>query len=92
MQSMNNSRLYFPQNIFPNKSNPCCVSNTTYLLNKLRSAVNSTIIKNITRPRCLLLDSIGLVVTVEEGSSGSSPSFDRLDPVTLELQTTDNTL
>ncbi|UJR29432.1 hypothetical protein I4U23_010644 [Adineta vaga] len=85
IQSINNSRLYFLQNIFPNKSNPCCLSNTTFLLDKLRLALNSSITSVINRPRCLLLDDDNLVATIEEGNVNSY-YFTRFDPVSLVVQ------
>ncbi|UJR16663.1 hypothetical protein I4U23_003563 [Adineta vaga] len=83
-QSMNNSRVYFPQNIFPNASNPCCMSNTTLLLQKLQNASNRMINVTVTKPRCLLLDDTGVLVTIEQTST--VPSYlDRFDPQTLTL-------
>jgi hypothetical protein len=85
IQSLNNSRLYFLQNIFPNSSNSCCMSNTTLLLSKLQNATNTMISITVTTPRCLLIDNNGSLVTVEQTSS--TPSYmDRLDPKTLTLQ------
>lgn len=85
IQSLNNSRLYFLQNIYPNPSNPCCLSNTTLLLQKLQNSANNMINITITKPRCLLIDNNGSLVTVEQ--TNSIPSYmDRIDPKTLTLQ------
>ncbi|CAF1076586.1 unnamed protein product [Adineta ricciae] len=83
-QSSSNSRIYFPQSILPNASNPCCMSNTTLLLQKLQNAANPMINVTITQPRCLLIDNNGSLVTIEQISNGQS-YFDRLDPQTLTL-------
>ncbi|CAF0857944.1 unnamed protein product [Adineta steineri] len=82
IQSMNNSRLYFVRNIFPNASNPCCVSNITLILQKLQNAMANAISTSVNIPRCLLLNSNGSLITIEQPLS--VPSYlDRFDPQTL---------
>jgi hypothetical protein len=71
--------------MFPNASNPCCVSNLTYILERLQQSFNASIFRNVSNPRCLLLDGDGLLITVEQVTNGSS-YFDRFDPTTLTFQ------
>ena len=63
IQSTSQARLYFLQQIFPNASQ-CCISNTSYLLNKLNTT--ASIITQVFSPRCLVLDNNGYIVTVSQ--------------------------
>ncbi|CAF1406599.1 unnamed protein product [Adineta steineri] len=87
LQSSYNSRLYFVQDIFPNASNPCCISNITFILEKLQKYYEYDIYisVDVPTPRCLLLDDDGSVVTIEQISDTAS-SFDRFDPETLSFR------
>ncbi len=63
LQSTSQARLYFLQQIFPNTSQ-CCISNTSYLLNKLNTT--TPIITQVFSPRCLVLDNNGYIVTISQ--------------------------
>ncbi|UJR17442.1 hypothetical protein I4U23_004337 [Adineta vaga] len=82
IQSMNNSRLYFLQNIRPQASIPCCMSNTTLLLRKLQNSSNRMISINVNKPRCIVLDESNSLVAVTH-TNGVPSYFDRFNPQTL---------
>lgn len=65
IQSSLQTRLYFLQKIFPNTSQ-CCMPDTSYLMNRLRTAIPISI--NVSSSCCLILDNHGYLVTVSESN------------------------
>ncbi|CAF1395833.1 unnamed protein product [Adineta ricciae] len=57
------ARLYFPRQIFPNRSQGC-MPNINILLSKLTSGNRATV--NISSPSELLMDSLGYISTVDQ--------------------------
>lgn len=62
IRSTENIRLYFPQGIFPNKSE-CCMRDINYLLTKLRNGTWTYV--NTTLNRNLLTDDNAYIVSIE---------------------------
>ncbi|CAF1422054.1 unnamed protein product [Adineta ricciae] len=75
LEKTRNTRLYFPQQVFPNLSQ--CMSNLNSLLNQLKMA-NMTII-NVPNPRDAIIDDHGYLVTIEQFTN----QLTRFDPTTL---------
>ena len=78
LQSTSPARLYFTGGDPPSPSQ-CCMPNTTLLIQKLTSALTKSI--DLWKPRCLVIDDHGFLVTVQEGESDLS----RFDPYNLTL-------
>lgn len=66
LESKTNSDFYFLRSIFPETSD-CCMSNFTQLKQKLLNARVTSILTP--KPRCLVIDNHGYLVTVEHGGS-----------------------
>jgi hypothetical protein len=58
-----NARLYFPQGKFPNASY-CCMPDWNQRYVKLITATKKSV--NVNKPRCLVIDNHGYLVTVED--------------------------
>jgi hypothetical protein len=78
LQSVSLARLYFVQQIFPNASQ-CCVSNTSYLLDKLNST--AAIYATVLQPRCIVFDNNGYLVTLSQANN----TIVRLYPTNLTI-------
>ena len=78
LQPATQAILYFTNGTLPSPSQ-CCMSNTTLLIQKLQNA--SSISINFSKPRCLVIDDHGFLVTVQEYESNLS----RFDPHNLSL-------
>lgn len=78
LESTPSVHLYFPQLIFPSKSE-CCMSNWTDLSRRLATAITTTV--TVTKARCLIVDNNGYLVTVED----LGPTLRRFNLTTLAL-------
>lgn len=77
-QQSTNARFYFLQGIVPNASK-CCMTNLTYVLDKLTNAIPSYI--RVLGPRCLTLDNHGYLVTISQTNS----TIFRFDPINMTM-------
>ncbi|CAF0788416.1 unnamed protein product [Adineta ricciae] len=77
VDGLSNARLYFLQGIFPNASE-CCMSNS-YVFQQLDTA--PTIRTNVSKPRCLVIDNYGYLVTVSQ----KTKDIIRLYPANLSI-------
>ncbi|CAF1592758.1 unnamed protein product [Adineta ricciae] len=77
VHGLSNARLYFLQDIFPNASE-CCMSNS-YVFQQLDAAPTTRV--NVSRPRCLVIDNYGYLVTVSETTN----DIIRLYPANLSI-------
>ena len=82
MQVIAQTRLYFPQRIFPPPSQ-CCAPNLTDLINKLTNASVKSV--NVSQPRCLVVDNNNYLVTVPD--HGNLLSRFRLSDLSIVDQT-----
>jgi hypothetical protein len=85
MEPMSGTRLYFPQQVFPNATQDC-MPNIDDLLNRMRS-VNLTS-ANISNPLELIIDNHGYIAAVDQSlnslSSFNTTNLNRIDNIPIE--------
>ena len=78
VQALGQALVYFPQQIFPNASQ-CCMSNTSFLLQRLNEA--SSVMATVRGSRCLAIDDNGYIV----GIARTNRTLIRLNPTNLTV-------